>query len=90
MEELYDLKSDPDQVRNLANDPAYAETKNRMSAQLIKTLIDAKDPRVTGDRNTFDLPPFVGVGTLAPRALKRAERAVEAAKREIELEQLIR
>ena len=90
VEELYDLKSDPDQVRNLANDPAYAETKNRMSAQLIKTLIDAKDPRVTGDRNTFDLPPFVGVGTLAPRALKRAERAVEAAKREIELEQLIR
>jgi hypothetical protein len=29
-----------------------------MGARLMKLLTDAKDPRVTGDGRTFDLPPF--------------------------------
>ncbi len=41
--ELYDLKEDPYEWKNLANDPAYAETKSR----LIKGLIDIQ--KRTGD-----------------------------------------
>jgi arylsulfatase A-like enzyme len=57
-EELYDLRKDPDQVKNLATDPAYAKTKADLAGQLMKKLTDAKDPRVTGDGKTFERPPF--------------------------------
>ena len=57
-EELYDLRKDPDQVKNVASDAAYAKTKAEMSARLMKTLKDAKDPRVTGDGMTFERSPF--------------------------------
>lgn len=57
-EELYDLKSDPDQVKNLAADPAFAAQKGALSGRLMKLLKDANDPRVTGDGSTFDKPPF--------------------------------
>ena len=56
--ELYDLKNDPDQVKNLAADPAFAAKKSELSARLMKLLTDAHDPRVTGDGSTFDKPPF--------------------------------
>ena len=57
-EELYDLKSDPDQVKNLAADPAFASQKRTQSERLMKLLKEANDPRVTGDGSTFDKPPF--------------------------------
>jgi arylsulfatase A-like enzyme len=57
-EELYDLKLDPDQIKNLAADPAYAKQKQDLSTRLTKLLTDAGDPRVTGDGKTFDQPPF--------------------------------
>jgi uncharacterized sulfatase len=59
-EELYDLKKDPDQLKNVGAEPDYADTKKELAAQLMKTLRDAKDPRVTGDGSTFDKPPFAG------------------------------
>ena len=59
-EELYDLRSDPDQIKNVAADPAYARTKTELAAQLMKKLTDANDPRVTGDGMTFERPPFSG------------------------------
>lgn len=40
-EELYDVRKDPDQVTNLATDPAYAKIKAELSQRLLKTLTDA-------------------------------------------------
>jgi N-sulfoglucosamine sulfohydrolase len=57
-EELFDLRSDPDQIKNVADDPAYADAKKRLAAQLMKTLTGAGDPRLTGDGETFERPPF--------------------------------
>jgi N-sulfoglucosamine sulfohydrolase len=57
-EELYDLAKDPDQVRNVADDVAYAEKKAELSGKLMKVLTDAADPRVTGDGLTFEKSPF--------------------------------
>lgn len=59
-EELYDLKKDPDQMKNVAGDPAYAAAKTELSTQLMARLTAAKDPRVTGDGQTFERPPFTG------------------------------
>ena len=42
--ELYDLENDPDEVHNLADDPAYAEIKGGMVAQLKEWQKKTKDP----------------------------------------------
>lgn len=68
-EELYDLRNDPDQLVNVAGEAAYAETKQALAAQLLKTLADAGDPRVTGDGEAFERPPFTDPQP-APRGRK--------------------
>jgi uncharacterized sulfatase len=58
-EELYDLRKDPDYLQNVAADPAYAQTRETLSARLMNTLKTTNDPRVQGDGLTFERPPFV-------------------------------
>ena len=70
-EELYDLRKDPDQVKNLAGDSSYEGTRKRLAERLMKLLTDAGDPRVTGDHSTFDKPPFSDPEQVgAPKAKK--------------------
>lgn len=57
-EELFDLKKDPDQVTNVAADPGYADVRRDLAARLMQTLTSVGDPRVTGDGQTFEQPPF--------------------------------
>jgi arylsulfatase A-like enzyme len=57
-EELYDLKRDPDETANLAADPAYADRKQELARRLLQILTEAQDPRVLGDGQTFERPPF--------------------------------
>ncbi len=59
-EELYDLRSDADQVMNIADDPQYADVKSDLAARLMEVLTETGDPRVTGDGSTFDKPPYSG------------------------------
>jgi uncharacterized sulfatase len=59
-EELYDLRQDPDETNNLAGDPAYAAPKKELADRLMRTLRDSGDPRVLGEGDTFDLPPYAG------------------------------
>jgi uncharacterized sulfatase len=60
-EELYDLRNDPDEVKNVASDPAHAERKQALSEWMMAILKDAKDPRVLGDGSTFDKPPYTNI-----------------------------
>jgi arylsulfatase A-like enzyme len=62
-EELYDLRRDPEQMANLAADPAYAEARRRLAGQLLQTLAERGDPRVVGGGETFERPPFAGEAT---------------------------
>lgn len=57
-QELYDLRNDPDQTNNLAAAPAFADQQRALSERLLKVLTDAKDPRVIGDGQTFERPPY--------------------------------
>ena len=59
-EELFVLKDDPDQMRNVAADPKYAEAKAMLNKQLMGELRKTGDPRVGGGECIFDKPPFVG------------------------------
>ena len=71
-EELYDLRSDPDEIVNVASAPAYAETKRELSERLLKILTDAGDPRVTGDGETFERSPFTDAEPPRPAPRRKA------------------
>lgn len=58
--ELYDCRADPDQVVNLASDPRYAETVEKLRKQLTDYLIATGDPRFTDAPVLFDRYPYRG------------------------------
>ncbi len=60
-EELFDLKTDPDQVKNVAGDKGYEATRKQLAAQLTKILTDAGDPRLVEKDCRFEKPPFTSV-----------------------------
>jgi arylsulfatase A-like enzyme len=59
-EELYDLKADPQQTKNVAADPAYAATRARLELQLLEELKRTGDPRLVEDGRFFETPPLSG------------------------------
>lgn len=63
--ELYELKSDPDQLINLAEDAAYREVLARLEATLDAALDQLRDPRRRGDASVFESAEYLGA---APQA----------------------
>ena len=43
-DELYDLENDPHELKNLANDPAHAGTREELGRKLDQWIKDHKDP----------------------------------------------
>ena len=58
--ELYDLKADPHETKNLAEDPAHAAVKASLEKQLIDELVRTGDPRLMDDGKFFETPPMAG------------------------------
>jgi len=61
-DELYDLRSDPFEMRNLAHDPAYEEVKCKLYRRLWDRMIEVDDPLVAVHYPTVALAtygPFV-------------------------------
>ncbi len=53
--ELFDIRSDPDNLVNLAGNPAFAEVEAALKDVLLEELVKSGDPRVTGpDKEIFD------------------------------------
>ncbi len=59
-EELYDLHKDPNQLNNVADEPAYAKAKEELAARLMAELKATSDPRVLGTGDVFDTYPYYG------------------------------
>jgi len=59
-EELYDCKKDPGQLKNIADDPKYADVKKKLSDQLMENLKKYGDPRADGGGDEFDKYPYFG------------------------------
>jgi N-sulfoglucosamine sulfohydrolase len=55
-EELYDLRADPHQTKNLAQDPQYYSLLGRLRDQLTRELMANDDPRLRND--AFDRAPY--------------------------------
>ena len=60
MFELYDLRKDPDEMNNVAEDPAYAAIRKEMTDRLFTILRETGDPRMTEDGKYFETPPLAG------------------------------
>lgn len=73
-EELYDLKADPYQVKNVAADPVYAQPRAALEQQLLDELRRTGDPRVVDDGRFFETPPMSGPVIEEPPAPKRERK----------------
>jgi arylsulfatase A-like enzyme len=58
--ELYDLRTDPHQLHNVAADPDYADARQRLGERLTTLLREREDPRALGEAPTLDRPPYFG------------------------------
>ncbi|MCF7848320.1 MAG: sulfatase [Kiritimatiellales bacterium] len=65
-EEFYDVRSDPFQLKNLANDERFSAEKAKLAARLRKLREDTEDPRLT---DLFDQAPWASPGNQGKRAL---------------------
>ncbi len=59
-EELYDLKTDPHQLHNLAGSIAYETVQQSMRQRLFDHLRETKDPRIVGGNVDWDYYPYYG------------------------------
>lgn len=57
--ELYDLRNDPYELKNLAEDPAHADTVRDLDTRLMTELKATGDPRSSGGGDEFDRYPSV-------------------------------
>jgi arylsulfatase A-like enzyme len=70
-EELYDLRTDPHQMKNVAAEPQYAEARADLERRLMEELKRTGDPRVVDDGKFFETPPMAGPLPAAQRAAKK-------------------
>ena len=52
------MNKDPDQMKNLAQDPAYAKTVDKLRSRLMNYLRDHKDPRLVENGKFFETSPM--------------------------------
>ncbi len=64
-EELYDLKTDPDQLHNLAQDQSYDRIKKQLQVKLDAWRKETADPLLHSDEDIFDSYPYYGGGNKA-------------------------
>ena len=90
-EELYDLKKDPEQLRNVACQPEYARERTRLATRLLTELQATGDPRgltsrqipltswsmADGGGDRFDLYPYLGGAPKHPDFQKNQESSEE-------------
>ena len=59
-EELYDIRKDSLQLRNVANDPSYAAAKKQLQSQLLEWRKQTADPYLAGKGYLFDQYEYYG------------------------------
>ena len=58
--ELYDMRKDPHQLNNVADNPEYKAILEQLHKQLLKDLKEKKDPRIIGGKVLWDYYPHYG------------------------------
>jgi N-sulfoglucosamine sulfohydrolase len=73
-EELFDVKNDPDQLRNLAADAKYIKIKETLAAQMKGYLVQTKDPRMGNSKLIWDSTPYFSEIDKTPRPSAEAQK----------------
>ena len=55
--ELFNIKTDPSCLTNLADDPAHQKTFEALKSKLNQTLTSTSDPRILGTGEIFETYP---------------------------------
>lgn len=74
-EELYDVKDDPHQMRNVAGEPEYRQVQEELSQRLTAYLRETGDPRETGEPFDWDGAQYFQERDMHPEP---SEDAIEA------------
>ncbi len=74
-EELYDLKSDPDQMTNVASLERYAVVRRELEGRLLDELQRTGDPRLIDDGKFFETPPMSGPVAEADKGKRKNEKS---------------
>lgn len=80
LEELYDLASDPDELRNLAGDPAHAETLHRLREQHFAWVRETVDTGLVPEHMLRSLSSEEGEYAFARGGAYELERTLAAAR----------
>ena len=59
-EELYDLRTDPSGINNLANDLGFTATIDSLRNKMVAMLKEEGDPRMLGNGAVFDSYKYMG------------------------------
>jgi arylsulfatase A-like enzyme len=70
-EELYDLKNDPYQLKNIAQDEKYLKAKKELSGELNKWMKANKDPRLNNGGDYLEKYPYTTANPTQLPALKK-------------------
>jgi N-sulfoglucosamine sulfohydrolase len=73
--ELYDMKKDPHETKNVAGDPEYAVVRAALEEALMRELRATGDPRLIDDGKFFETPPMAGPLPDANQAGDRRKKA---------------
>lgn len=76
-EELYDIKNDPDELHNLAENKEYKSLKDSLSSQMVAYLKETEDPRETGGKIIWDDVPYFRERDKTPKPSKEAIRILD-------------
>ena len=60
LEELYDLRADPNQINNVADIPEYQSIRQLLNDQLMSHTTATNDPRALGEHAPWDHFPYYG------------------------------
>lgn len=77
-EELYDLRSDPYQLKNVAADPLYTVARAKLETQLLDELKRTGDPRLVEDGKFYETPPMSGPVNDPPARAKQGKTKAAA------------
>jgi N-sulfoglucosamine sulfohydrolase len=56
--ELFDLKKDPYQMKNVAYDSSYSAIRHNLISRMNDYLVETKDPRMIGNPVNWDELPY--------------------------------
>jgi N-sulfoglucosamine sulfohydrolase len=70
-EELYVLSTDPDQLKNVVNEPMHGTARTRLRDVLVTWMRDTRDPRATSTADPWSSYPYYGAAAPWPRGPAR-------------------